>query len=201
MVVSIARPVGKVTGATCISSELAGKRLQILKEFVPALARVAVLYNPDDRNKSLEYREAQVAARSMNLTLLALEANSLSGIDAAFKRMANDQAQALMILADPFMNGHVPKLADLSLKNRLPAIYGFPEFANAGGLLSYGASLHWLLRRAASYVDKIFKGANPSDPPIEQPTTFELLINLKTDKALGVNVPPQMLAIADEVIE
>ena len=201
LVASIARPVGKVTGATCISSELAGKRLQMLKELVPALARVAVLYNPDDRNKSFEYKEAQVAAHSMNLTLQAFEANSPSGIDAAFVRMASDQAQALIILADLFMNAHVPKLADLSLKNRLPAIYGFREFADAGGLLSYGASNHWLFRRAASYVDKIFKGANPGDLPIEQPTTFELVINLKTAKALGVTIPDKLLATADEVIE
>ena len=201
MVVSIARPGGKVTGASCISSDLAGRRLQMLKELVPTLARVAVLYNPDDRNKSFEYKEAQVAARSMNLTLQALEANSPSGIDAAFERMVGDRAQALMILADSFMNSQLQKLADLSLKNRLPAIYGFPEFANAGGLLSYGASNDWLFRRAASYVDKIFKGANPGDLPIEQPTTFELLINLKTANALDLTVPPTMLAVADKVIE
>ena len=201
MVVSIARPVGKVTGATCISSELAGKRLQMLKELVPALARVAVLYNPDDRNKSLEYKKVQEAARGMNLTLQAFEANSPSGIDAAFVRMASDQAQALIILADSFMNAHIQKLADLTLKNRLPAIYGFREFADAGGLLSYGASNQWLFRRAASYVDKIFKGANPGDLPIEEPTTFELLINLKTAKTLGVTIPDKLLATADEVIE
>ena len=201
IVVSIARPAGKVTGATCISSELAGKRLQILKELVPGLARVAVLYNPDDRNKSLEYKEARVAAHSMDLTLQPLEATSPSAIDATFVRMVSDQAQALMILADPFMNEHVQKIADLSLKNRLPAIYGFREFADAGGLLSYGASLHWLSSRAAVYVDKIFKGANPSDLPIEQPTTFELVINLKTAKAIGIQIPPSLLARADEVIE
>jgi putative ABC transport system substrate-binding protein len=143
MVVSIARPGGKVTGASCISSDLAGKRLQMLKELVPTLARVAVLYNPEDRNKAFEYKEVEVAARSMNLTLQGFKANSPSGIDAAFARMASDQAQALMILADSFMNGHIQKLADLSLKNRLPTIYGFPEFANAGGLLSYGASNDW----------------------------------------------------------
>jgi putative ABC transport system substrate-binding protein len=137
----------------------------------------------------------------MDLTLQPLEATSPSAIDAAFVRMVSDQAQALMILADPFMNEHVQKIADLSLKNRLPAIYGFREFADAGGLLSYGASLHWLNGRAAFYVDKIFKGANPSDLPIEQPTTFELVINLKTAKVLGVNVPPPMLATADQVIE
>src|SRR5580692_2823665 len=201
MVVSIARPVGKVTGATCISSELAGKRLQMLKELVPALARVAVLYNPDDRNKSLEYRKVQEATHSMNLTLQAFEANSPSGIDAAFVRMASDQAQALIILADSFMNAHIQKLADLTLKNRFPAIYGFREFADAGGMLSYGANLHWLFRRAASYVDKIFKGANPGDLPIEEPTTFELLINLKTAKTLGVTIPDKLFVTADEVIE
>ena len=118
IVVSIARPAGKVTGVTCISSELAGKRLQMLKELVPALARVAVLYNPDDPNKSFEYKEVQEAAHSMKLTLQAFEANSPSGIDAAFVTMASDQAQALIILANSFMNGHVQKLADLSLKNR-----------------------------------------------------------------------------------
>ena len=131
LVVSIARPVGKATGVSCISSELAGKRLQILRELVPALARVAVLYNPDDRNKSLEYKKVQEAAQSMNLTLQAFEANSPSGIDAAFVRMASDQAQALVILADSFMNAHIQKLADLTLKNRLPAIYGFREFGSS----------------------------------------------------------------------
>ena len=143
----------------------------------------------------------QEAAHGMNLTLQAFEANSPSGIDAAFVTMASDQAQALIILADSFMNAHVQKLADLSLKNRLPAIYGFREFADAGGLLSYGANLNWLMRRAASYVDKIFKGANPGDLPIEQPTTFELLINRKTAKALDLTIPPSLLATADEVIE
>ena len=201
LVVSISRPTGKATGATCISSDMAGKRLQILKEFAPALARVAVLYNPDDRNKKLESKDVQEAARSMNLTLQAFEANSPEGIDTAFVRMAEAQVQALIVLADPFMNFHVKKLADLSLRHRLPAIYGFHEFADAGGLLSYGASLHWLYRRATMYVDKIFKGANPGDLPIEQPTSFELLINLKTAKALGLIVSPSLIARADEVIE
>jgi putative ABC transport system substrate-binding protein len=201
LVVSIARPVGKATGVSCISSELASKRLQMLKELVPALARVAILYNPDDRNKSWEYKKVQEAAHNMNLTLQAFEANSPSGIDAAFVRMVSDQAQALLIFADPFMNGHVQQLADLSLKHRLPAIYGFREFADAGGLLTYGASTHWVARRGAVYVDKIFKGANPGDLPIEQPTTFELVLNLKTAKALGVTVPDKLLATVDEVIE
>jgi putative ABC transport system substrate-binding protein len=173
----------------------------MLTELVPALARVAVLYNPDDRNKSFEYKEVQEPAHSMNLKLQALEANSPSGIDAAFMKMASDQAQALLIFADPLMVTNVQKLADLSLKNRLPAIFGFREFADAGGLLSYGASIHWIFRRAAAYVDKIFKGANPGDLPIERPTTFELAINLKTAKALGVTIPDKMLVAADELIE
>jgi putative ABC transport system substrate-binding protein len=201
LVASIARPAGKVTGVS-ISSELAGKRLQILKELVPTLTNVAVLYNPDDRNKPFEYKDVQEAAHGMNLTLHAFEANSPTAIDAAFGRMASDhEAQALMILADSYLNNRVQELADLSLKNRLPAVYGFREFADAGGLLSYGASLNWLLRRAASYVDRIFKGANAGDLPIEQPTTFELLINLKTAKTLRITVPSGVLAIADEVIE
>ena len=201
LIASIARPGGKATGVTCISSELAGKRLQMLKELVPALARVAVLYNPDDRNKTIEYQQVQQAARSMNLMLRAFEAHSPGEIDSAFVGMTADRRQALIALADPLMNFHVGKLADLGLKNRLPAIYGFREFADAGGLISYGASLHWSYRRAASYVDKIFKGANAGDLPIEQPTKFELVINLKTAKALGLTVPQTLLATADEVIE
>ena len=201
MVVSIARPGGKVTGASCISSDLAGKQLQMLKELVPTLAGVAVPYNPDDRNKSFVYKEVEVAARSINLTLQAFKANSPSGIDAAFWGNGKRPGTSTYNSANSFMNGHVRKLADRSLKNRLPAIYGLREIANAGGLLSYGASNDWLFRRAASYVDKIFKGANPGDLPIEQPTTFELLINRKTAKALDLTIPPSLLATADEVIE
>jgi putative tryptophan/tyrosine transport system substrate-binding protein len=201
LVASIARPGGTATGVTCISSDLAGKRLQTLKELVPALARVAVLYNPDDQNKAVEYKEIQQAARSMNLMVRAFEADSPGGIDSAFIAMVADSRRALTALADPLMNFHAGRLADLAMKNRLPAIYGFREFPDAGGLISYGASLHWSYRRAASYVDKIFKGANPGDLPIEQPTKFELVINLNTAKALGLTVPPTLLAIADAVIE
>jgi putative tryptophan/tyrosine transport system substrate-binding protein len=201
LVASIARPGGKATGLTCISSELAGKRLQMLKELVSALSRVAVLYNPKDRNKAPEYKQLQQATRSINLTLQSFEARSPSEIDSAIAGMTHDHAQALMTLADPLMNFNVQRLADLAIKNRLPTIYGFREFADAGGLISYGANLHWSFRRAAWYVDKIFKGANPGDLPIEQPTKFELVINLKTAKALGLSVPPTLIARADEVIE
>jgi len=199
LVASIARPGGKATGLTCISSDLAGKRLQMLKELVPALSRVAILYNPEDHNKALEYRQALEAARTLNLTLRAFEARSAGEIDKAFAGMADDQA--LLIFADALMVFHEKKLADLTLQNRLPAIFGFREFTDLGGLISYGANLRDQYRRAASYVDKILKGANPGDLPIEQPTRFELIINLKTAKALGLEVPLQLQQLADEVIE
>ena len=166
---------------------------------VPALSRVAILYNPEDHNKALEYRQAQEAARILNLTLRAFEARSAGEIDKAFAGMADDQA--LLIFADALMVFHEKKLADLTLQNRLPAIFGFREFTDLGGLISYGANLRDQYRRAASYVDKILKGANPGDLPIEQPTRFELIINLKTAKALGLEVPLQLQQLADEVIE
>jgi putative ABC transport system substrate-binding protein len=200
LVVSISRPGGKATGLTCISSELGGKRLQLLQDLVPVLSRVAILYNPEDRNKAPEYKQMQDLARGMNLTLRALEARSGGEIDAAFVGIT-DQAQGLIVLADPLMNFHVKKLADLALKSRLPALYGFREFVDAGGLITYGANLHWLFWRAAFYVDRIFKGANPGDLPIEQPTKFELVVNLKTAKALGLTIPHSILLRADEVIE
>ena len=199
LVASIARPGGRVTGLTCISSELAGKRLNLLKELVPALARVAILYKPDDRNKAWELRQIEEAARSLRLTMRAFEARSASDIDNAFA--ARTDAQAFLILADPLMVFHQKKLAALTLQNRLPAIFGFREFADAGGLVAYGASLREQYRRAASYIDKILKGTDPGDLPVEQPTKFELIINLKTAKALAVDVPATLLVAADEVIE
>jgi putative ABC transport system substrate-binding protein len=201
LVASIARPGGKATGLTCISSDLASKRLQFLKELVPALARVAVLYNPEDRNKAAEYEQTQEAARHLALTVRAFEARSAAEIDKAFAGMADERAQALSIFADPLMIFHEKKLADLALHNRLPAIFGFREFADKGGLISYGASLREQHHRAASYVDKILKGTSPGDLPVEQPTRFELVINFKTAKALGVEVPTHLQQLADEVIE
>jgi len=201
LVVSIARPGGKATGLTCISSDLASKRLQLLKELVPALARVAVLYNPEDRNKGWEYKRIQEAANSLNLTLRAYEARSSIEIDKAFARMTEDHVQALAIFADVLTVTHHKKLADLALRNRLPAIFGFREFADMGGLISYGSSQNGMWRRAASYVDKILRGADPGDLPIEQPTRFELVVNLKTAKMLGLEVPSSLLVGADDVIE
>ncbi len=201
LVASIARPGGKATGLTCISSDLASKRLQLLKDLVPALARVAVLFNPEDRNKAAEYKQIQETATSLQLTVHAFEARSAAEIDRAFAGITGEHAQGLVILADPLMVFHEKKLADLALQHRLPAIFGFREFAEVGGLISYGANLREQHRRAAWYVDKILKGANAGDLPIEQPTRFEFVINLKTAKALDLSVPASVQAVADEVIE
>jgi putative ABC transport system substrate-binding protein len=201
LVASIARPGGKATGLTCISSELASKRLQMLKELVPALSRVAVLYNPEDRNKASEYEQIQGAARTLKLTVRAFQARSGAEIDKAFREIADDHAQALVIFADALMVFHEKKLAELALQNRIPAIFGFREFADKGGLIAYGASLREQYRRAAWFVDKILKGTNPGDLPIEQPTRFELVINLKTANALDLDVPLHLQQLADEVIE
>jgi putative ABC transport system substrate-binding protein len=201
LVASIARPGGSATGLTCISSDLAGKRLELLKELVPGLTHVAVLFNPDDPNKVPEYSLMRDAGSRLNLTVQSFHTTYPSQFDAAFAGMAASNAQALVILADALMNFHAKKIADLALSNRLPAIYGFREFPEAGGLVSYGTSLREEHRHAARYIDKILKGAKPGDLPVEQPTTFELVVNLKTAKALGLDVPPMLLARADKVIE
>lgn len=201
LVASIARPGGKATGLTCISSDLATKRLQVLKELVPALSRVAVLYNPEDHNKAFEYTEVQEAARSLNLIVHPFEARSASGIDEAFAAIVEDHRQGILILSDAMMVFNEKKLAELTLQNKLPAIFGFREFADFGGLVSYGANLRRQYRRAAWYVSKIVAGTDPGDLPIEQPTRFELVINLKAARTLGLSIPEPFLASADEVIE
>ena len=201
LVASIARPGGKATGLTCISSELAGKRLQLLKELLTPLTRVAILYNPEDRNKPEEYKQSQEAADKLKLTLRAYEARSSIEIDEAFTRIVDNHMQAVIIFSDGLTTAHQKKLADLALANKLPAMFGFREFTEMGGLISYGASNTAMWRRAASYVDRILKGSNPGDLPIEQPTRFELVINLKTAKTLGLEIPPNVLARADDVIE
>jgi len=201
LVASIARPGGKATGLTCISSELAGKRLQLLKELVPGLARVAVLYNPGDHDKVAEYKQMQDAAQRLEIALAAFEARSAEEIDKAFDDMGEGRFQALVILTDALMVIQEKKLAEIALEKKLPAVFGFREFADGGGLVSYGASLHDTYRRAAIYVDKVLRGADPGSIPIEQPTRFEMVINQKTAKSLGLTVPPSLLSLADEVIE
>ena len=201
LVASIARPGGKATGLTCISSELAAKRLQLLKELLSPLTSVAILYNPEDRNKEWEYKQSQQAADRLNLTLRAYEARSSIEIDETFTRIVNDHAQALIIFADVLTFAHQKRLADLALAHRLPAMFGFREFTEMGGLISYGTSNSEMWRRAAPYVDKILRGADPGELPIDQPTRFELVVNARTAKTLGIQVPSSLLVRADELIE
>jgi putative ABC transport system substrate-binding protein len=201
LVASIARPGGKATGLTCISSELAAKRLQLLRELLSPLTRVAILYNPEDRNKEWEYKQSQQAADRLDLTLRAYEARSSIEIDEAFTRIVDDHAQALIIFADVLTFAHQKKLADLALAYRLPAMFGFREFTELGGLISYGSNNSEMWRRAAPYVDKILRGADPGELPIDQPTRFELVVNAKTAKTLGIQVPSSLLVAADQVIE
>jgi putative ABC transport system substrate-binding protein len=200
LVANLARPGGKATGLTCISSELASKRLQLLKELVPGGSNVAVLYNPEDHNKAAELSQMKAAAMRLSLAVWPYEARSVEEIDAAFAAISGEHRQAIVILSDGLMVIQQKRLAELSLQNRIRAMFGFREFAAAGGLVSYGASLN-ATYQAASYVDKFLRGADPGELPIWEPTRFELVINLKTAKALGLTVAPSLLATADEAIE
>jgi putative ABC transport system substrate-binding protein len=201
LIASIARPGGSATGFSCITSELAGKRLELLREFAPDASRVAVLYNPQDPNKLSEFQLVKEAARHFQIEAAPFELPEPAQFDAMFAEMVRTNMHSLMILADPVSIFHVKALAEHALANRLPAIYGFREFAELGGLVSYGANLREQHRQAAGYVSKILRGAKPAELPVQEPTRFELVINLKTAKALGLAVPQSLLARADEVIE
>ena len=201
-IASLARPGGNVTGLSySVGPEISSKQLELLKEVVPKVSRVAVLGNPDNPPYGAFLREAEVAGRSLGVQLQVLEARGPNDFDRAFAAMVKQRAGALLVLAEPVSLLHRTPLAELAAKNRLPAIYGFREYVEAGGLLAYGPNLSDLWRRAATYVDKILKGARPGDLPVEQPTKFELVINLKTAKALGLTIPPSLLGRADEVIQ
>lgn len=201
LIASIARPRGRATGLTCLSSELAGKRVQLLKECMPQLPRIAVLYNPGDPHKVEELHQMQEASKRLGLTAKAFVASSPEEIAKAFGQMHDEQFQAVIILTDAFMVVQQKRLADLAAQFKMPAMFGFREFADDGGLISYGASLQQTYRRAAAYVDKVLRGADPGSIPIEEPTRFEMVVNHKTAKALGEDVPASILARADEVIE
>jgi ABC-type uncharacterized transport system substrate-binding protein len=197
---SLRRPGGNATGFSCVSADLVGKRFSLLKSLLPRTERVAVFYNKRD-NHELEFKDADAATQSLGINLVHFPVGSPADFEPAFKRMIEEKCDALYIVASAFANAHWENLAQLALNYRLPAMYGFREFAYFGGLLSYGANLSDGWRRAAAFVDKILKGSQPSDLPVEQPTRFELVINVRTAKTLGVDVPPTLLAIADEVIE
>jgi len=202
LIASLARPRGNVTGLSDSAGlEIVGKQLELLKETVPKIRRVAILSNPANLYHPLAIRELNAAPRSLGMQLQLLEARGPNEFDGAFAAMAKERVGALLVLADAMFNLHRTRLADLAAGSRLPAAYGWREYVEAGGLMSYGPSLRDLFRRSATYVDKILKGAKPGDLPVEQPTKFELVINLKTAKALGLTIPPSVLRRADEVIE
>ena len=202
LVASLAHPGGNITGMTfLVGPEIAGKQLQLLKEVVPAASRVAVLTNPTNRSHAALARELKVAARSLGVQLQVLDARSPDQLDSAFAAMTKERAAALLVLTDSIFVGERRRIADLAARNRLPAMYYQREFVDAGGLISYGASLSDMFRHAATHVDKILRGAKPGDLPIEQPTKFELVINLKTAKTLGLTIPQPLLLRADEVIQ
>ena len=180
---------------------MVGKRLQLLKDVMPGISRVAVLSNPTIPAQALELREAKVAAGRLKLQLQLLEARAPSDFAGAFAAMTKERADGFFILTSSMFYDQRTRIAELAARSRLPAIYSVKEYAEAGGLMAYGVNLGESFRRAATYVDKILKGAKAADLPVEQPTKFELFINLKTAKALGLTIPPSLLARADQVIE
>jgi len=202
LVASLARPGGNVTGMTFgAGREIAGKHLELLKEAVPKLSRVAVLLNPDSPESAVFLRETQAAAQALAVKLQLLEVRSPNELEGAFAAMTRGRADALLVLPHPLTFAHTRRIVDLAAKSRLPAMYPFREAVEAGGLMAYAANAPDMFRRAATYVDKILKGAKPADLPVEQPTKFELIINLKTAKTLGLTIPQSILIRADQVIQ
>jgi putative ABC transport system substrate-binding protein len=199
LVASLARPGGNATGVTFLQDELASKRLELLKEAAPRISRVAFLWNPDHLDN--EPREAQRAALSLNVQLQPVEVRGSADFEGAFRAATEAGADALYVVSSRHTVLNIPRIVDFAAKNRLPLAGGWGAWAKAGGLLSYGPNVNDMARRAADYVDKILKGAKPADLPAQQPTKFELVINLKTAKALGLTVPPVLLTSADAVIE
>ena len=199
-VASLAHPGGNITGLSLLGPDVSTKRLEMLKEIVLGVSRVAVFWNPDDPAAKISLRETQDAAKAEAMHLQILEIREASDFQSAFRAANKGRARALILLPAPIVATQAKQIAELALKNNLPAISPVSEFPNAGGLMSYGANLADLYRRAATYVDKILKGAKPADLPVEQPTKFELVINLKTAKQIGLTIPPNVLARADRVI-
>ena len=200
LVTSFARPEGNVTGFSFTGPELEGKRLQILKDLVPGLSRVTALWNPLSMGGEF-YRQTQVAATALNVTLQPVEASRIDDLEPAFATIGSAGAHALIVLADSFLLSNRKQIVEFAANRRLPAMYPYREYVDAGGLSSYAPSKIDRLRRTAVYVDKILRGAKPTDLPIEAPTIFELVVNGKTAKELGLSVPATLLARADEVIE
>jgi ABC-type uncharacterized transport system substrate-binding protein len=201
IVASFARPGGNATGLTILTEELSGKRLELLKETLPNVTRIAVLSDLANPTQALEWKEILHAAQGLGLKLQSLGVRSSKDFDDAFEAALKQRAQALNTLPQPLMNAHRNRIVEFAAKNKLPAMYPSPEYTIAGGLMSYAPIYTDLFRRAATYVDKILKGAKPADLPVERPTKFEFIINLKTAKQIGLTIRPLVLARADKVIK
>jgi putative ABC transport system substrate-binding protein len=201
LVDSLARPGGSITGFSVIGTVLVGKRLELLKETIPKLSRVALLWNPGDSSSAIQRKESQVPARELGLELHSMEAGSVDKFEGAFKEATKARSAALAVMGSPFFNSNQKQIVDLAAKYRLPAIYNQGEFVVNGGLMSYGPDETEPYKRIASMVDKILKGAKPADLPVEQPTKFELVINLKTAKVLGLTIPSIVLMRAERVVK
>jgi putative tryptophan/tyrosine transport system substrate-binding protein len=201
LVASLARPGSNVTGMSLMAPDLGGKRLELLKEVLPQLASVAVLWNAANPYAALVFKETQAAGRTFGIEVQSLEVRGPDDFAGAFETARQQGPNALITVEDPLTVGHRTLLAGFAAEQQLPALHGLREFVMAGGLMSYGASVADLYRRAAGYVDKVLKGAKPADLPVQQPTKFEMVVNLKAANALGLQFPPQLLARADEVIE
>jgi putative tryptophan/tyrosine transport system substrate-binding protein len=201
LVSSLGRPGGNVTGNTILGPDVAGKRLQLLKEVIPSLSRVAFLWNPDNASHPAQLAELQAAGQTLGIKLLPFALRSSAEFDNAFAAIVSERADAFLMTADPFHQLSIGRIIDFLAHNRLPGMFLTREIVVAGGLLSYGASLPDLFRRGALYVHKILQGTKPADLPVEPPTKFELVVNLKTAKAIGLTIPESFLQRADEVIE
>jgi len=201
LVASLARPGGNITGTAVSTTDLAGKRVQLVKEAFPKLSRVAVLWSPGYEAAPLQWKETQAAARVLGVTLQSLEVKDPREFPGAFSAMTRKRPDALLTFISPLTTAYRPIIVEFATKNRLPTIFAGREAVEGGGLMSYAPNVPDMFRRAAIYVDKILKGAKPGDLPVEQPTKFELVINLKTAKALGLTIPPSILARADEIIQ
>jgi putative ABC transport system substrate-binding protein len=201
LVASLARPGGNVTGMSNLASEMAGKRVELLKEVVPRASRVAVLWNSSNKSKVVEWRDTQTAATTTGLTLISFEARSAEEIEHAFGSILRERPDAMITLTEGLSLAYREQIGHFALSNHLPMIAELREFTVGGGLASYGTNRPDLWRRSASYIDKIMRGTKPGDLPVEQPVRFEMVISLKTAKAIGLDVPPTLLNRADEVIE
>ena len=201
IVTNLAHPGGNITGFSSRAAELEAKRLQLLKEVVPGLSRVAILFNPTNHYMPLALRSARQGAQKLHVLLAVYEVHDITALDAAFVTLTRDRPDALMVPADTFLVSQRRRIAQFAIESKLPSVYSFREYIEAGGLIAYTPNYDDLFRRAAGYVGKILIGTKPGVLPIEQPTKFHLLINLKTARALSLKVPPTLLARADEVIE